>query len=43
MLYITALIIENVNLDKLAEDDDLVHREIRTITEVSYSCLLSGP
>jgi hypothetical protein len=34
MLYITALIVENVNLDQLAEDDDAVQRDIRMITEV---------
>lgn len=34
-LYITALIVEHVNLDKLAVDDDDVQRDIRLITEVS--------
>jgi hypothetical protein len=34
MLYITALIVEHVNLDKLAVDNDDVQREIRSITEV---------
>jgi hypothetical protein len=34
MLYITALIIEHVNLDQLAVDDDDVQRVIRSITEV---------
>jgi len=35
MLYITALIVEHVNLDQLAVDDDDVQRVIRSITEVS--------
>jgi hypothetical protein len=34
MLYITALIVEHVNLDQLAVDDDDVQRAIRLITEV---------
>ena len=34
LLYITALIVEHVNLDQLALDDDDVQRDIRTITEV---------
>lgn len=34
LLYITALIVEHVNLDQLAVDDDDVQRDIRTITEV---------
>jgi hypothetical protein len=34
MLYITALIVEHVNLDQLAVDDDDVQRVIRSITEV---------
>ena len=34
MLYITALIVEHVNLDQLAVDNDDIQREIRSITEV---------
>lgn len=34
MLYITALIVEHLNLDQIAVDDDNVQREIRSITEV---------
>jgi cohesin loading factor subunit SCC2 len=40
MLYITALIVEHVNLDKLAVDNDDVQREIRSITEVCFTLLL---
>lgn len=37
MLYITALIVEHVNLDQLAVDNDEIQREIRSITEVRLS------
>jgi len=40
MLYITALIVEHVNLDQLAVDDDDVQRAVRSITEVSPLSIL---
>lgn len=41
MLYITALIVAHCDLDKVAEDDDTVQREIRSITEVRFFLLAS--
>lgn len=43
MLYITALILEFCDLDKLAEDDDAIYREIRDITEVGLTAVIVRP